>query len=154
MLAGEREAIDEVRPLLRPLCKTTVVCGAVPTATLMKLSVNLFLNSMVACLAEAVHFAERHALDLEELIAVLDAGPMASGVSRAKVRKLAARDFPVQASTFNVLENTRLIAETARRSGIASPLLDVCSGLYAETVELGHGESDMAAVIHALEARG
>jgi 3-hydroxyisobutyrate dehydrogenase len=94
MLAGERAAIEEVGPLLQPMCHKTVICGPVPNALLMKLSVNLFLNTMVACLAEA-----------------------------------------------------------ARQSDLASPLLDASHALYAETVALGHGQGDMTAVIRAIEAR-
>lgn len=153
MLAGEQATMEQVLPLLQPMCHTTIMCGPVPTALLMKLSVNLYLNTMVTALAEAVHFADRHGLDMQRFLAVLDAGPMASGVSRVKAPKLVARDFTVQASSSNLLENTRLIAETARRSGLASPLLDVCHALYAETVALGHGDSDAVAVIHAIEAR-
>jgi 3-hydroxyisobutyrate dehydrogenase len=153
MLAGEPEAVEEVRPLLRPMCREAIACGPVPTALLTKLSVNLFLDTMVACLAEAVHFADRHGLDMQAFLAVLDAGPMASSVSRTKALKLVAGDFAVQASSANVLENTRLIAEAARKANLASPLLDACHALYAETVALGHGQSDMAAVVRAIEAR-
>jgi 3-hydroxyisobutyrate dehydrogenase len=32
-------------------------------------------------------------------------------------------------------------------------LLDVCHDLYSEAVALGHGSADMAAVVHAIEAR-
>jgi 3-hydroxyisobutyrate dehydrogenase len=108
---------------------------------------------MVTALAEAVHFADRHGLDMQRFLAVLDAGPMASGVSRVKAPKLVARDFTVQASSANLLENTRLIAEASRQADLASPLLDVCHALYAETVALGHGDSDAVAVIRAIEAR-
>jgi 3-hydroxyisobutyrate dehydrogenase len=153
MLAGERATMEEIRPLRQPMCHTTIMCGPVPTALLMKLSVNLFLNTMVTCLAEAAHFADRHGLDVQQLLAVLDAGPMASSVSRVKALKLVARDFATQASSSNVLENTRLIAGAARQADLASPLLDVCHALYAETVALGHGQSDMVAVIRAIEAR-
>jgi 3-hydroxyisobutyrate dehydrogenase len=106
MLAGERDALENVLPLLQPMCRKTIVCGSVPTALLTKLSVNL-----------------------------------------------ATGDFAVQASSSNVLENTRLIAEAARQSKLASPLLDVCHALYAETEALGHGQSDMVAVIRAIETR-
>jgi 3-hydroxyisobutyrate dehydrogenase len=153
MLAGERGAVDEVRALLAPMCVQTVVCGPVPRALLMKLSVNLFLITLVTGLAEAVHFAECNRLDMQQLLAVLDAGPMASTVSRTKASKLVHRDFAVQASISNVLENNRLVAEAARDAGLAAPLLDVCHALYGETKALGHGESDMAAVLRAIEAR-
>ncbi|GGK72264.1 2-hydroxy-3-oxopropionate reductase [Planomonospora parontospora subsp. parontospora] len=153
MLAGEPDAVGEVRPLLRPMCHETVVCGAVPSASLMKLAVNLFLITMVTGLAEAVHFADRHDLDPEVFLHVLGSGPMASTVSRTKAAKLAGRDFSPQAAIADVLKNNRLIAEAARGSGTASPLLDVCLALFGETLTLGHGGSDMAAVIHAIEAR-
>jgi len=153
MLAGEPAAVAEVRPVLDPMCGRTFLCGPVPTALLMKLSVNLFLTTMVAGLAETVQFAGRHGLDPAQLVAVLDASPMASPVSRAKSRQLVAGDFTVQASIANVLENTRLIADEAQRAGLASPLLEAGHALYAETLALGHADSDMAAVIRALEAR-
>jgi 3-hydroxyisobutyrate dehydrogenase len=36
---------------------------------------------------------------------------------------------------------------------VASPLLDVCHALYAETLALGLGGADMVAVIRAIEQR-
>jgi 3-hydroxyisobutyrate dehydrogenase len=153
MLAGDANAIAEIRPLLGPMCRETIVCGQVPNALLMKLSVNLFLISLVTGLAEAVHFADRNGLDLNQLMAVLNVGPMASDVSRVKAPKLVGRDFEVQAAISNVLENNRLIAEVARDAGIASPLLDVCHELYGEALALGLGAADMVAVLEAIEAR-
>ena len=154
MLAGEDSAVESIRPLLEPMCHQAMVCGPVPNGLLMKLAVNLFLMTTVTGLAEAAHFAERHGLDMQQFRAIVDAGQMASGISRVKILKLVTRDFDeVQASITNVLENNRLIAEAARGGGVASPLLDVCYALYGETLALGHGQSDMVAVVRALEAR-
>jgi 3-hydroxyisobutyrate dehydrogenase len=36
---------------------------------------------------------------------------------------------------------------------VSSPLLDVCHALYGEADALGHGGSDMVAVLRAIEAR-
>lgn len=154
MVAGEAEAVREVRPLLDPMCRAVVECGPVPQALLMKLSVNIFLITMATGLAESMNFAARQGLDLEVLRGVLDAGPMASDVSRVKAAKLVDRDFAVQASIRDVLMNNRLIAESAHAAGIPVPLLDACHALFGETFALGHGAEDMAAVIRALEARG
>jgi 3-hydroxyisobutyrate dehydrogenase len=135
------------------MCRETFDCGAVPGALLMKFSVNLFLITLVTGLTEAFHFADRYGLDRRLLRDVLDAGPMASAVSRVKGAKLLARDFTVQAAATNVLENNRLIAEAARKADLASPLLDACHALYGEAVDQGHGDEDMVAVLHALETR-
>ncbi|MFI6566039.1 NAD(P)-dependent oxidoreductase [Streptomyces sp. NPDC050534] len=153
MLAGDDEAVAAVRPLLAPMCRQTFDCGPVPNALLMKLSVNLFLITQVTGLTEAFHFADRHGLDQRLLRDVLDAGPMASSVSRMKSPKLLSRDFTVQAAATDVLKNNRLIAEAARKAGLASPLLDICHTLFGETVAQGHGHEDMVAVLRALEAR-
>ncbi|MGW4026829.1 NAD(P)-dependent oxidoreductase [Streptomyces sp. NPDC005009] len=153
MLAGDPSAAAAVRPLLAPMCREAFDCGAVPGALLMKLSVNLFLITQVTGLTEAFHFADRHGLDRRRFLDVLDAGPMASAVSRMKAPKLLARDFAVQAAAADVLKNNRLIAQAARKAGLASPLLDVCHALFEETVAGGHGGEDMVAVLRVLEAR-
>ena len=153
MLAGEPDDVEAVRPLLAPMCRATFACGRAPDALFMKLAVNLFMIAMVTGLAEAVHFAGRQRLDLARLLAVLDASPMASDVSRVKAAKLVAGDFSRQAAISNVLQNVRLIAAAARDAGIASPLLDVCHALYGETETLGLGTADMIAVLRAIEQR-
>lgn len=153
MLAGEPATVARVAPLLAPMCRQVFVCGEVPAALHMKLAVNLFLITMVAGLCESFHFADAHRLDLPLFASILDAGPMASDVSRIKLAKLVAGDFSVQASIADVLKNNRLVAQEARRSGVASPLLDVCHDLFAETLQLGLGALDMAAVAKALAAR-
>jgi 3-hydroxyisobutyrate dehydrogenase len=153
MLAGDPEAVERVRPLLTPIARQTVTCGPVPNALLTKLSVNLFLITMVTGLAEALHFAERQGLDVRRVVDVLDAGPMASAVSRGKAAKLLAGDFSPQAAIGDVLKNNRLIAEAARASGVASPLLDACHALFGETSAQGRDAEDMVAVARALEAR-
>jgi 3-hydroxyisobutyrate dehydrogenase len=153
MLAGEADDLARVRPLLLLMCREAFACGVVPSALHMKLAVNLFMINMVTGLAEAMHFASAHGLALGRFVRVLDSSPMANDVSRIKAEKLHAQDFGAQAAIGNVLYNNRLIAEAARAAGIASPPLDVCHALYAETEALGFGGADMVAVIRAIEQR-
>ena len=153
LLGGDADTVVEVRPLLAPMCRETILCGPVGNALLMKLTVNLYLCTMLAGLAEASHFAERNGLDLETFQAAIDSGPMASDLTRVKIPKLVARDFSVQAATADAFNSTKLIAEAARAVGMASPVLDVCRTLYGESVELGNGRLDMVSVVAAIEAR-
>ncbi|MEU3169627.1 NAD(P)-binding domain-containing protein [Streptosporangium sp. NPDC006930] len=87
--------------------------------------------------------------DLRAAGARVAAGP-AEVFERTRVVMLMLAD---EAAIDAVLKNNRLIAEAARGSGTASPLVDVCLALFGETLALGHGGADMAAVIHAIEAR-
>lgn len=153
LLAGDPAAVEEVEPLLRPMCRAAVKCGPIGSGLLMKLSLNLFLNTMIASLAEAAHFAEQNGLDLRQFQAALDAGPMASDVTRVKLPKLRKRDFGVQAALSDALASCRLIADAAREAQAASPLLDLARDLYGEAVAAEGGRLDMAAVVRAVELR-
>lgn len=153
LLAGAPEVVREVAPLLAPMCRETVRCGAVGNGLLMKLSVNLVLDQLTAALAEAVHFADQHALDLQAFERAFNAGSMASDFTRVKVPKLVARDFAPQAAMADALNSQRTIAAAARAAGIATPLLDAGIQVYEQTLAQGHGRLDMVAVLHAIEAR-
>jgi 3-hydroxyisobutyrate dehydrogenase len=151
MLAGEAEALDVAREIIRPCCRDMFDCGAVPNALRMKLAVNLFLITLVTGLVEATHFAQRAGLDLEVFRAMVGAGPMSSAVSRGKLDKLLAQDFSVQASIRDVLKNSRLVEAATVEAGALAPLISQCTLLYERATELGLGDRDMAAVLGAFE---
>ena len=153
MLAGDPAVRSRVAPLLAPLGRAVVETGPVGSALLTKLAVNLFLITQVTGLVEAFHFAAAHQLDLEVLQRVLDEGPMASTVSRAKLAKLVAGDWAVQAGAADVLMNAELVVAAARGAGVATPLADAARDLFAETVDGGWGGLDMAAVLAAVRER-
>jgi 3-hydroxyisobutyrate dehydrogenase len=153
MLAGDPAAVDLVRPLLAPVCRETIACGPVPGALTMKLATNIFMLSSVTGLVEAFHFAGRHGLDLETLRSIVDAGQMASGISRVKSAKLVSRDFSRQGGAADVLKNIRLVSDAARAAGVSVPMTDTMHRLIEETVVLGHGAEDFIAALQALEAR-
>ena len=153
MLAGAPEDLAPLHDLLAPVCKQVFDCGPVPAALQMKLAVNTFLITMVTGLAEAGHFAARHGLDMECFAEILNAGPMASDVSKIKIEKLCHRDFTRQAGISDVLKNSKLVVDAARAAGTAFPLMEACVALYAEAEALGTPEDDMISVIRAFEAR-
>jgi 3-hydroxyisobutyrate dehydrogenase len=150
MLAGDEKDVARVTPLLKPIARETFYCGAVPNALLMKLAVNIFLITTVTGLAEAANFAQQQGLNTQVFRRIVDAGQMASSISRVKSEKIVREDFTPQAACADVLTNNDLIAESARAAHIPVPLLDNCRALFRETVELGHGSLDMAAVLLAL----
>ncbi|USI75155.1 NAD(P)-dependent oxidoreductase [Sphingomonas morindae] len=151
MVAGEEADIAAVRDLVQPMCAKSFACGRVPGGLAMKLAVNLFLITMVTGLMEAAHFARVAGLDIELFRAVIDAGPMSSDVSQVKLDKLVNGDFTPQASLADVLMNSRLVADAARSSAVATPLLDQAKALYSAAEAMGLGGLDMIGVVRALE---
>jgi 3-hydroxyisobutyrate dehydrogenase len=153
MLAGLPADVEVVRPLVAATCRETFDCGEVPSALVMKLSVNLFLITTVVGLAESAHFAQRHGVDLDTFRAVIDAGQMSSTISSAKLPMFVSGEYPVAAGLSDVLMNSRLVADAARASGTAAPLMEASEALFEEAEAMGLGSQDMAAVIHAITGR-
>lgn len=151
MLAGEADDIAQVAPLLATFCERTFVCGAVPAALRMKLAVNHYLIGMVSVLAEAVHAARAAGVDVALLRRILDAGAMASDVSRGKLHKLVVGDYSAQASVGDVHAIAKHIARQCRRAEAYAPLIAQCCALYALAERHALGASDMAAVIEAFD---
>ncbi|MGN6325419.1 NAD(P)-dependent oxidoreductase [Pseudolysinimonas sp.] len=153
MLAGDDDAVAEVEPLIDLMCGARFRCGDVPAALATKLAVNSFLITMVTGLAETFHIAERTGVDPDVLRAVLDAGPMASVVSRGKAAKLREGDLSPQAAIADVRKNARLVEDAAVATGTSHPLSRASRELYDEAVAAGLGADDMIGVISALRAR-
>lgn len=149
MIAGHDDAVEAVLPLLPSLCARVFRCGLVPGALRMKLAANHYLIGMVTVLAETTHAAQHANVDLQTLRQVLDAGPMASTVSRTKLDKLVGRDFAPQAAIRDVSTITDLVLAQCERSGQPTPLIRQCASLYRSALAAGHGDADMAAVVHA-----
>ena len=149
MVAGADADIERVLPLITPLCADVFRCGAVPGALRMKLAANHFLIGLVTVLAETVQAAQAAGVDLQTLREVLDAGPMASAVSRMKLAKLVAADFSTQAAIHDVATIAQLVVAQCRRAGAAAPLIRHSAALYERAAAGGHAREDMIAVIHA-----
>ena len=151
MVAGHEDAVDRILPLLAPLCARVFRCGLVPGALRMKLAANHYLIGTVAVLAETTHAARGAHVDLQTLRQVLDAGPMASIVSRTKLDKLVARQFSPQAAIRDVSTIAELVLGQCESSGQDTPLIRHCASLYRQALADGHGDEDMAAVVRAFE---
>lgn len=152
MVAGPSEAVrTEAARLIAPMCGQTFDAGSVPNGLRLKISVNLFLITMVTGLAETAALARRLGVDWALLSAVLDAGPMASAVSTMKLAKIVNQDFSVQASIRDVTMNCRLVAAAARGADFDAPLLHQSLRLFDRALRSGHGDEDMVAVLAAFD---
>lgn len=104
---------------------------------------------MVTVLAETVHAARLTGVDVDTLHQVLDAGPMASAVSRIKLDKLVRSDFSPQAAIRDVSTIAGLVAAQCAHAAADAPLIQRCAELFRAADAAGYGEQDMSAIVHA-----
>jgi 3-hydroxyisobutyrate dehydrogenase len=153
LVAGSAGAVARVKDVLRPMCSEVLDCGAVPRATLTKLTTTIVLLTSITGLAEAMHAADRMGVSREHLARAILSGPLASNVLRVKAPKLIAGDLAPQASIDSALANAILTHTAASAAGASTPLLSEIISLYQETRALGAAGLDLVAVIKAMEAR-
>lgn len=153
MMAGDESVCSEVTPVLQPMCRDVVYCGALGNGMLMKLAINIFMLTTSAGLAEAFHFAQRNGLPLDRFQSVANGSQMASQLSQVKLAKLMAGDFARQGAVSDGVNNTRLITDAAASARASAALITEVRSLYDEAYALGHGSDDMIAIVKAMQAR-
>jgi 3-hydroxyisobutyrate dehydrogenase len=152
MIAGSRDAIEQISPLLKMFSKDVLYCGEVPRATEMKLAVNLCMIGLVTSLAESVAFASRHGLDLDTFARVLGSGPMSSEILRAKTAKLIARDHSTEACVDVIADNLHLINHAAAEVNAPSRIVAACLSWFEQAQAAGLGKADLTAVCELMRA--
>lgn len=124
-------------------------CGAVGSASRMKLVTNLVLGLNRAALAEGLVFARALGIDPAAALEVLRDGPAASRQMDTKGPKMVAGDFAVQARLAQHRKDVQLILEAAAAAGLTLPLAAAHRALLDAAVARGLGDLDNSAVIGA-----
>jgi 3-hydroxyisobutyrate dehydrogenase len=146
VLAGAAEDLRErVQPVFDAVAARTLWVGEAGAGTRLKLVVNTWLLSLMEGLAEALALAERLDLEPRHFLDAIEGGPIDAGYARVKGKAIAERAFDPAFSLALAAKDARLIEEAARRIGLDLPLVEVIARRFAEGVERGHGDLDMAA---------
>ncbi|KAL9570956.1 hypothetical protein ACKAV7_005293 [Fusarium commune] len=146
MMAGDPEVAEQIRPVVKPITTAAIYCGPIGSGLKAKYSINLFLVSVTAGLAESVNLARAQGLDLEAFGQVLNSCPLASAYSKVKIAKILKGDWTPQAAIKDCYNSTELIKSAAQGVQVETPLIQVCNSLYREAHENGWGEEDMMAI--------
>jgi 3-hydroxyisobutyrate dehydrogenase-like beta-hydroxyacid dehydrogenase len=151
LAGGEEEAVAGVEPVLLAVGSKVVRCGEVPAGSMMKMSVNLLLASMMEGLAEMLHFGSRGGLDVATMLDVVLSGPLANDFIRLKEPLLREGRFTPQFPAKHMAKDLKFVVDTAYETGAATPSANQNLLLFRRVVELGLGEEDFSAVLRALE---
>ena len=154
MTAGDADTLRNIQPVIEPMVRASVPCGAVPKALQMKIAVNSYLCGLVGGLIEAVNFARTSDLDLLTLQSVLEAGPMNCDVMRKKLPKLLSEDYAPQGSVRQFVNNTAIMSGAGREVGAAMPIVDGLKAIAAVAAREGLQEEDMTALIKVWTGQG
>lgn len=153
LVSGPEDAWNEARPVVEAFSKAQVYLGPGEEARVMKLVINAVVVSTATVLAEALTMGRKAGLDWGSMLDTLAESTIASPFLKAKLRRLAERDFTATMTTRLILKDLDLILATASTSGVQMPVTAVTRQLIQALAGEGLGEEDYMAVVKLAERR-
>ena len=151
MVGGDRDALDQARPVLEAFAKSIFHLGDVGAGATMKLVVNALVHSLNVAVSESLVLAEKAGLDRETVYDVFEAS--AAGAPYVKYKReafLRPGEIPVAFSLALVAKDQELIHDLAQQAGMQMDQAEASRQLVARALEVGMGERDISEVAEFL----
>jgi 3-hydroxyisobutyrate dehydrogenase len=146
LVSGDRDAFEEVKPLLEKIGKAIFYLGEPTLATKMKLVNNMVLGTLMATGAEAVALGEAAGVSRETVVNIILSGAGNSMVLNGKKDMLVREEFPTQFSSSLIYKDLHYLQDLAKT--LKRPLFtgSAVKEIYAMTFADGIEGEDFAAV--------
>ncbi|ANI90762.1 6-phosphogluconate dehydrogenase [Arachidicoccus ginsenosidimutans] len=146
MVGGDENIFQQTKPLFEKLGKLILYIGETGSANALKLVVNTLLAIHAQGLAEAVAFAEKNNIDVQNLLTVLNNGAMANIFMKLKGDIILNNDYKPAFSLKNIVKDLSL----AKGIGLDFPLGNASFETY-QKAKNDYAEEDMIAVYKYLK---
>lgn len=151
LLGGDPDAIEGAMPIIDINAGSSTRVGDAGTAALMKLAINGVFAAQVAAFAEIVGFVERSALDTVAAIATLAELPITSPGMQRILGLIENRAFEPNFPIHLVAKDLGYLTETSHRLGADVPVIRAASTVFADGVDGGLAELDIAGIARRYE---
>lgn len=148
-LGGDPALIDEAQAYLRHTAQDLLVCGAIGSATVVKLATNLISACTVQALAEAQAIATHHGVPVDLFNDAVSRNACASILSGMKLPSMAAGQFDTHFSLSNMWKDSRYVRELA--NSLDTPAIDAVSARMGDLCDQGLGDLDYSALAKAYQ---
>ena len=153
MIGGDDEVVQACEPILRIISKTRFHLGPVGSGHAMKLVHNMILHSNFLANCEGLQLARKSGLDLNQAVAVLNAGNARSFVSEVRFpRDILSGSMDGRSKISNLEKDLGLAMEYAERSHSRTPFGALTRAILGKAVEGGQGDLDFTNLFPGYES--
>jgi 3-hydroxyisobutyrate dehydrogenase len=151
VLVGGPEALrDEVTPVFDAIGARTIWVGDKPgDGHRLKLVANSWVAMVMSGTAQALALAEALGLDPLLFLDTIAGGPLDAVYAQTKGRTILEGQFPTAFAVSGVVKDAGLIAAAMRSAGVDAEVMEAVGEAFRRAEAAGHGDEDMAAVVHA-----
>jgi len=151
ILGGEEQTIEKLKPLYAAMGKKIFRMGEVGKGQSAKLVMNLQIALIYEGFAEALTLGAKLGVDAENLMPLIQASMVRSGVVEYKAPFVLGRDFTANFPLKLMSKDIRLALEAGKEARVKLPGLETVGEIYEMAIEDGHAELDYAATLLLLE---
>ncbi len=151
IVGGEEAPIDRLKPLFAAMGKKIFRMGGTSKGQATKLVMNLQIALIYEGFAEALTLATKLGVDSQQLVDLIGATMVHSGVVEYKAPFIMQRDFTPNFPLRLMHKDIRLTLEAAKEARVKLPALETVEELYELATEDGHRDLDYAATLTLLE---
>ena len=143
---GPAAARDRARPALHAVSARIFELEDAVQAALMKLCINAIGGAMITGFGEALALGASGGIETQKLVEVLEASTFHSPIYLMKGEQVIHQDWTARFAIQLAEKDQRLAQEAAADQGAKMPINEAVRRLFADAVESGRGEKDIAAV--------
>jgi 3-hydroxyisobutyrate dehydrogenase-like beta-hydroxyacid dehydrogenase len=151
IVGGEEAPIERLKPLFAAMGKKIFRMGETGKGQATKLAMNLQIAMIFEGFAEALTLATKLGVDAQQLISLIEATMVRSGVVEYKAPFVMQRDFTPNFPLRLMHKDIRLTLEAAKEARVKLPGLETVEEIYEMATEDGHKDLDYAATLTLLE---
>lgn len=151
MVGGEDAIIERLNPLFAAMGKKIFRMGGVSKGHAAKLAMNLQIALIYEGFAEGLTLAAKLGVNPGQLLPLIEASMVRSGVVEYKAPFILKRDFTPNFPLRLMHKDIRLALEAAKDARVKLPALETVEEIYDMATEDGHRDQDYAATITLLE---
>src|SRR5271154_3022162 len=151
MVGGDEATIDRLNPLFAAMGKKIFRMGETGKGQATKLVMNLQIALIFEGFAEALTLATKLGVDPRQLLSLIEATMVRSGVVDYKGPFVLKRDFTPNFPLRLMHKDIKLTLEAAKEARVKLPALETVEEIYELATEDGHKDLDYAATLTLLE---
>ncbi len=152
IIGGSLAALEKIRPVLAPMCKSITHLGPTGSGALVKLINNFVCGVQVASIAEALALIERSGLDRAKALSVLIDGAPGSPLVKTMAARMTVSNFTPNFLLKLMAKDLGYALQEGNARGLKPATAAAALGIFEQAIAAGHGTKDMSAVIELLRA--
>jgi 3-hydroxyisobutyrate dehydrogenase len=154
LVGGPSDLRDVVAPVFDAIGSKTIWVGEQPgEGHKLKLVANSWIGSILTGVAQAIALTEALGLDPQLFPDTIAGGPLDMPYAQLKAKSMIANEYPPSFAVSGVVKDLGLIAEAMRGADVHTGVVDAVADAFRTTEAAGHGDEDMAAVVHAFRPK-